>query len=120
MSRRGVALNTSLININNMSAYYNTNQITCNNHIDITGNTTIHHNLTVAGVDEITHNYNIVNNEIIYTFNRVDNNRLTISYNGIDSEITTLNLYIGNTYIFDQNASNNFPDDLIIISKKKN
>ena len=119
MSRRGVALNTSLININNMSAYYNTNQITCNNHLDITGNTTIHHNLTVAGVDEITHNYNIVNNEIVYTFNRVENNRLTISYNGIDTEITTLNLYIGNTYIFDQNASNGFPDDLIIISKKK-
>ena len=120
MSRRGVSLNTSLININNMSAYYNTNQITCNNHLNITGNTTIHHNLTITGIDEINHNTNILDNPITHTFNKVQDNRLTITSNGNINEITTLNLYIGNTYIFDQTASINYlPNDLIIISKRK-
>ena len=120
MGRRGVALNTSLININNMSAYYNNNQIAVNNHLDITGNTVINHNLSIDGTDDINHNNNIVNDEIIYTFNKVQNNRLSITNNSVTEEIFTLNLYIGNTYIFDQSASSNYlPNDLIILSKKK-
>ena len=120
MGRRGVALNTSLININNMSAYYNNNQIAVNNHLDITGNTVINHNLSIDGTDDINHNNNIVNDEIIYTFNKIQNNRLSITNNSVTEEIFTLNLYIGNTYIFDQSASSNYlPNDLIILSKKK-
>ena len=117
MGRRGVALNTSLIHINNMSAYYNSNQINIYNSLDITGNTSISHNLTISGTDEINHNYDIKTNEIIYSFDVITNNRLTIN----DNEITTLNLYVGNTYIFDQSskANVNSPNELIIISTRK-
>lgn len=112
-----MALNTSLIHINNMSAYYNTNQISLNNHLDITGNTSISHNITISGTDEINHNYDIKTNEIVYSFDVITNNRITINSN----EITTLNLYIGNTYIFDQSSkvNENSPNELVIISTKK-
>ena len=117
MGRRGVALNTSLIKINNMSAYYNTNHINFYNSLDITGNMNITHNLTVSGNDEINHNYNIDTNEIVFAFDTLSNNRLTINTN----EVTTLDLYIGNTYIFDQSSKSNVnsPNELIIISTRK-
>ena len=115
MSNRFVSLNTSLIHINEMSAYNNTDKIDLRNSIDITGNTTIQYNLTIAGIDEITDNNNIVDNEITYSLNKIENGYLTINNN---NAITVLNLYIGNTYIFDHS---NFSHDSfgIILSKTK-
>ena len=119
MSRRGVALNTSLIHINNMSAYYNTNQINIYNSIDITGNTSISHNLSVKGTDDITHNTNIVNNEITHIVNLVQSGSGSSKLISIDNnQVLSLDLYIGNTYIFDQSNSIGNSNDRLIISKR--
>ena len=119
MSQRLVALNTSHIKINEMTAYYNNEEIKIYNNSNITGNITISNNLNIFGTDEVEHNNNISNSNIIYTFDSIDTsgifkNILTIG--GIEQK--NLNLYIGNTYIFNQSA-NNF-NEQIIISKKKN
>ena len=117
MSQRLVALNTSHIKINEMTAYYNNEQIKIYNNSNITGNITISNNLSIFGTDEVEHNNNISNSNILYTFDSIDTsgilkNILTIG--GI--ELKNLNLYIGNTYIFNQ-SNNNF-NQQIIFSKK--
>ena len=66
MSQRLVALNTSHIKINEMTAYYN-NEINIYNNANITGNITISNNLNIDGTDEVEHNTNIINSNIIYT-----------------------------------------------------
>ena len=114
MGRRGVALNTSIIKIGDMSAYYNTNQININNSISIGGNVSITENVNINSSDEPVENNNVTYSTETYTFDSIINNKISVNSN----ELTEMNLYIGNNYIFDQ-INNTLPDQLIIISKKK-
>ena len=118
MSQRLVALNTSHIKINEMTAYYHNEKIQIYNNANITGNITISNNLNIFGTDEVEHNTNINSSNIIYTFDAIDTSGVLkniITINGVEQK--NLNLYIGNTYIFNQ--SNNNLNQQIIISKKK-
>ena len=113
MGRRGVALNTSIIKIGDMSAYYNTNQINIYNSISIGGNVSITENVNINSSDEPVENNNVTYGTETYTFDSIINNIISVNSN----ELTEMNLYIGNNYIFDQ-TNNTLPDQLIIISKK--
>ena len=118
MSQRLVALNTSHIKINEMTAYYNNIEINIYNNSNITGNITISNNLNIFGIDEVEHNNNITTSDIIYTFDAIDTSgtlKNIITIGGV--EMKNLNLYIGNTYIFNQ--SNNNSNQQIIFSKKR-
>ena len=113
-----MALNTSHIKINEMAAYYNNEQIKIYNNTNITGNITISNNLSIFGTDEVEHNNNISSSNISYIFDAIDTTgtlKNIITIGGIEQK--NLNLYIGNTYIFNQ--SNNNLNQQIIISKKK-
>ena len=113
-----MALNTSHIKINEMTAYYNNEQIKIYNNANITGNITISNNLSIFGTDEVEHNNNISSSDISYIFDAIDTSgtlKNIITIGGIEQK--NLNLYIGNTYIFNQ--SNNNLNQQIIISKKK-
>ena len=72
MSQRLVALNTSHIKINEMTAYYNNEQIKIYNNANITGNITISNNLSIFGTDEVEHNNNISSSDIILGVKEVD------------------------------------------------
>jgi len=118
MSQRLVALNTSHIKINEMSAYYNNEHINIYNNVNITGNITISNNLSIFGSDEVEHNNNIINSDISYIFDSIDNSgtlKDIITIGNVEQK--NLNVYIGNTYIFNQ--SNNNLNQQIIFSKKK-
>jgi hypothetical protein len=118
MSQRLVALNTSHIKINEMSAYYNNEQIKIYNNVNVSGNISISNNLSIFGTDEVEHNTKISNTSISYIFDSIDSSGVLkdiITVGGIEQK--NLNLYIGNTYIFNQ--SNNNPNQQIIFSKKK-
>ena len=118
MSQRLVALNTSHIKINEMTAYYHNEKIQIYNNANITGNITISNNLNIDGTDEVEHNTNIINSNINYIFDSIDTSGVLkniITIGGVEQK--NLNLYIGNTYIFNQ-SNNNF-NQQIIISKKK-
>ena len=66
MSQRLVALNTSHIKIDEMTAYYNNKEIKIYNNANITGNITISNNLNIFGTDEVEHNTNVNSSNIIY------------------------------------------------------
>ena len=118
MSQRLVALNTSHIKINEMTAYYNNKEINIYNNTNITGNITISNNLNIFGTDELEHNNNIISSDILYIFDAIDTSGILKNIITIGNiEQKNLNLYIGNTYIFNQ--SNNNINQQIIISKKK-
>ena len=117
MSQRLVALNTSHIKINEMTAYYNNKEINIYNNSNITGNITISKNLNIFGTDEVEHNNNITTSDIIYIFDAIDTSgtlKNIITIGGV--EMKNVNLYIGNTYVFNQ--SNNNSNEQIIFSKK--
>ena len=78
MERRGVALNTSFIKSNNMSAYYNSKQINFKNSLNVNGNVTISHNLNIFGTDEVEHNTNTPDQTIEFTFQPITNNIINI------------------------------------------
>ena len=65
-----------------------------------------------------THNNNITTSDIIYTFDAIDTSgtlKNIITIGGV--EMKNVNLYIGNTYVFNQ--SNNNSNQQIIFSKKR-
>ena len=119
MSRKGVALNTSLIQINNISAYHNDNQVEIKNEVDITGKMNIDGFLHVNGQKNISNNENIKNDTIEVNYNistigdattKPYKHSLNIISPGMKVneeiliseklEVTVLDLYIGNTYKF--------------------
>ena len=67
-----MALNTSHIKINEMSAYYNNEQIKIYNNVNISGNISISNNLSIFGTDEVEHNTKISNTNISYIFDSID------------------------------------------------
>ena len=113
MGRRGVALNTSIIKIGDMSAYNNTNQINIYNSMSISGNVSITGNVNIMGEDDVIINENVTYGTETYVFDQLIDNKITVNNN----EFSNLKLYIGNTYIFDQ-TNNTLPTELIILSKK--
>ena len=115
MSRRGVALHTSLIKTSNLTSYNNKININIDNSVNVTGNITVSNNLNIFGNDEPLLNNNVTYSTTTYTIDNVTNNRYTQS--SVELKTLVKNLYIGNTYIFNQSA-NNF-NEQIIISKKK-
>ena len=115
MSRRGVALHTSLIKTSNLTSYNNKININIDNSVNVTGNITVSNNLNILGNDEPLLNNNVTYSTTTYTIDNVTNNRYTQS--SVELKTLVKNLYIGNTYIFNQSA-NNF-NEQIIISKKK-
>ena len=96
-----------------MSAYYNSNQINIYNSISIDGNVSITENVNINSLDQPFENNNVTYGTETYVFDSIINNRISVNSN----ELTEMNLYIGNNYIFDQ-TNNTLPDQLIIISKK--
>ena len=114
MGRRGVALNTSIIKIGDMSAYNNTNQINIYNSMSVSGNVSIANNVNIMGEDDVITNENVTYGTETYVFDQIIDNKITVNNN----DFSNLKLFIGNTYIFDQ-TNNTLPTELIIISKKK-
>lgn len=114
MGRRGVALNTSIIQIGDMSAYSNTDKINIYNSMSVSGNVSIANNVNIMGEDDVITNENVTYETTTFIFDSILDNRISIN----TVEMKTINLYIGNTYIFDQ-TNNTLPTELIIISKKK-
>ena len=114
-----MASSTPHIKINEMSAYNNNERINIYNNVNITGNVTISHNLSIFGSDEVEHNNdNIIDSDISYTFDSIDSSGILKDIITIGNvEKKNMNLYIGNSYIFNQ--SNNNLNQQIIFSKKK-
>ena len=115
MSRRGVALHTSLIKTSNLTSYNNKINVNIDNSMNVTGNITVSNNLNILGTDEPLPNDNVTYTTTTYTIDNITNDRYTQSSTELKDIVK--NLYIGNTYIFNQSA-NNF-NEQIIISRKK-
>ena len=103
-----MASSTPHIKINEMSAYNNNERINIYNNVNITGNITISHNLSIFGSDEVEHNNdNIIDSDISYTFDSIDSSGILKDIITIGNvEKKNMNLYIGNSYIFNQSNNN--------------